>query len=961
MSQTQVIRRLSKHMQNDSPTRPSDAQVRLREQFDALAELPAAERSAWLDAHVTDFGERAALLRLLAADTGNGFLDTPASEHAARLAPEDIARPEGLIGEQIGEFRILRLLGQGGMSAVFLGERVGADFHQQAAVKLLRRGLYSELEQRLFLRERRVLAALDHANIARLIDGGVTRAGIPYLVMEYVDGVPITRFAQTHAVDMRARLELFLTVCRAVAAAHRNLVVHRDIKPSNILVSNDGVVKLLDFGIAKLIEEDSAGDAIGTIGVFTPGYAAPEQIAGGTITTATDVYGLGVLLHELLLGVRPEGTPTRRPSSLINTHRDAITVADAETAVYPIAAARLRKLLRGDLDNILLKALDPEPAQRYPTANSFGDDIERHLRRQPVLAHPPSRLYRARKFVQRHRGGVAITVTLLLAILASLGLALWQANVARHEAVRANTTRDFLLGVFDAARAHLPRDQRPTPDALVAAAQRRLATRPNLDSATRADLLRTLGEVELSLANFARAQTLFASAETLAGDAAEAQRDRILRAQAQQRAGSNAQAIAAVNAELVSLRARPSALLVRALDVLAAAEIATGAPSAALVHQREAATTATHVFGKGSPEALAAELEIGNTLAESQRYPEAIAALHPALARWRDHHAAEDDRYVAALDSLATAEDGVGDLPGAEARFRELLALKQHIYTAPHDAIAATLRDLALVVARAERYAEAEDLIGQALTMDRKVYGENHRDIAADFDAHGEILIEQRRFVDADAAYREAIAVCARAQIRDEVCPRARNNLGMSLYRQSRLDEAKQAMIQALAERRALFGNDHPTVAYSLSTLANVAVKQGDNAEAVRESGEALDILGRDGRGGSREAALIRFGYAQALWATDRSMDALREIERALGDWQRLVPDAKARRVAMLVQKAQILVDLKRPDEARKTADAAIALNVAPGELADVTKRQLRALSGRSDVYPEAVVKPAQP
>ena len=948
MSQTWGFPAFIETGMHDESNRPDDTtRSRLRAAFDTLAELPAGERAAWLDAHVTAADERAELLRLLAADADTGFLDTPAAEHAARTSAREL-RPESLIGQRIGDFRVLRELGRGGMAAVFLGEREGADFRQQVAIKLLRRGLYSELEQRLFQRERRALAALEHPHVARLIDGGVTEAGIPYLVMEFIDGVQITRYASDHALDADARLRLFLDVCRAVEAAHRNLIVHRDIKPSNILVSRDGVVKLLDFGIAKLIGDDADDASTGTRGVFTPDYAAPEQLRGEAITTATDVFGLGVLLHELLLGMRPSGTPTRRPSSRVNE------LAQTGDTAHTLAPARLRKLLRGDLDNILLKALAEEPERRYPSAGALAEEIQRHRDGRPVSAHSPSRLYRTRKFVQRHRGGVAVTALFVLGILAALGVALWQADVARRQAQRANTTRDFLLGVFDTARVHLPRDQRPTPDALVAAAQQRLKTTSNLDAATRADLLRTLGEVELSLANFSRAQSLFANAEKFAGDPAQARQDRILRAQAQQRAGGNIEAIAAIDADLAPLRAQSAPILERALDTLAAAEIATGAPDAALAHQREAATAAARVFGKDSPDTLAAELEVGNTLAALQRYPEAIVVLNQPLARWRALHTQQDDRYVAALGSLATAEDSVGDLPNAEASFRELLALKQRIYTPPHDAIASTLRDLAMIVARAERYPEAEALIGHALTMDRQVFGDSHAQVAADYDARGGIFVAQQRFADADADYQKAIDICASAQIKDEVCPRSRNNLGMSLYRQNRLDEAKQAMTQALAERRALFGNDHPTVAYSLSTLANVAVKQDDNATAVQLSKQALDILERDGRGGSREDALIRFGYAQALWMTDANADALREIERTLTDWQRLAPDAKTRRVAMLVQKAQILVDLKRRDEARKAADEAIALGAPAAELYELTKRQLRKLSGRQDIYPEA-------
>ena len=268
----------------------------LRELFDAVVEIAPAERERWLAERVDDAGARAALVQLLAADADAGFLETPADVLQARIGAADVVGA-GWVGREIAGFRLVRTLGEGGMAAVFLGERVGRDFTQQAAIKLLRRGLYSELEQRLFQRERRVLASLAHPNIARLIDGGVTDAGIPYLVLEYVDGVPITDYAR--ALDLRAKLELFRAVCAAVEAAHRALIVHRDIKPANILVTAQGEAKLLDFGIAKLIEDGPEATAAS---VFTRHYAAPEQLRGGAITTATDVYGLGVLLRELLLG-----------------------------------------------------------------------------------------------------------------------------------------------------------------------------------------------------------------------------------------------------------------------------------------------------------------------------------------------------------------------------------------------------------------------------------------------------------------------------------------------------------------------------------------------------------------------------------------------------------------------------------------------------------------------------------
>jgi eukaryotic-like serine/threonine-protein kinase len=442
----------NKFRDTDFAARAGDTYARLRDLFAAVSEISEDARAAWMNAHVPDPEERTALERLLAADLfESGYFETPADEHAARMAADEPLRPEGLIGQSIGAFRLTRLLGKGGMAAVFLGAREGADFEQRVAVKLLRRGLYSEIEQRLFRRERQLLAGLDHPNIARLIDGGVTSAGIPYLVIEYVDGDPITRHAGDRRLGVRERLNLFLIVCRAVEAAHRALIVHRDIKPSNILVATDGTVKLLDFGIAKLLEEDTES---ATVGVFTPDYAAPEQLTGAPITTATDVYALGVLLHELLLGVRPRGNPTRRPSSMAG--------ADGSEHARLPKPELLARALRGDVDTILLKCLAAEPGRRYTSAGALADDIQRRLAGKPVEAHRPSRWYRASKFVQRHRGSVVITAALVLAVFAALALTLWQANVARHEAARAQEVQAFVESLFQPLQEQVTSDKTPS-------------------------------------------------------------------------------------------------------------------------------------------------------------------------------------------------------------------------------------------------------------------------------------------------------------------------------------------------------------------------------------------------------------------------------------------------------------------------------------------------------------------
>jgi len=917
----------------------------LREWFDEALQHAPAERAAFI-ASCADANLRGQLERMLDADGRDGDLaGGNAQAVAGRLRESDWSH-QLPPGTRIGPFELLAVLGEGGSSTVFRAVRQFEDVRQEVALKLLRRGLYTPDAQRQFRRERLALAQLQHPGIAHLIEGGVTDTGLAYIALELVDGRPISDYARERQLGLSARLALFLQVCRAVEAAHRALIVHRDLKPSNVLVTADGEVKLLDFGIAKLLEGEDETQT--RLPAFTPAYAAPEQKRGGPITTATDVYALGVLLGELMTGARLHGGHT--PSHEVGE--------SVEPGVLPAAPQATRRLLRGDIDTIVMKALDEDPARRYASAGAFADDVERLRDGRPVAAHPPSRWYRARKFMARHRGGVASTCAFLLAVLAALGVALWQAGVARQEALRANTVRDFVLGVFGAARAQLPREHRPTPEQLVDAAQRRLDA-ASLDDLTRAQVLLTLGEVSLSVSDHARAETQLAQAAESAlrgGDADGARHARLLRASAVQRAGHNREALDAAQAELPALRAQPSPLLPLALDVAATAEMALGASADSLGHREEAIAAATALDGATSEAALRAQLELGNALVEAQQYPRAIAQLEPWLSRWRDAGMEEDSDYLAALGSLATAADGNGDTAKSEARLRELLALKQRIHAEPNDSIADTLRDLALLVGRdVARSAEADALLERALAMQRAIFGTDHEEIAKTHDARGELFVVRQRLPEAEAAYREALAVCARAAIRSEVCPRARNNLGMALYRQLKFDAAEAEMRQALAERRALFGDDHPTVAFSLSTLANVAMARGKEGApaAIDLAAQALGVLERSGRAASREAVLIRYTYAAALWRADRNAEALAEIDRVLQGWQRVAPEARTRRVSMLVQKAQILDDLGRKEDSRLAAEQAIALGLPGDVLQPLTRKLLRQLSGRDDVYPE--------
>jgi len=446
--------------------------------FAGALTLPVSERDDFVRRACADDPElRREVDELLeAAESADTYFEgiTP----SAGLDRESLAPPPELeMGQEIGAYRLVRLLGRGGMGAVYLAERADGQFEQRVAIKIVQpsRVRGGDLIQR-FLRERQILARLQHPHIARLYDGGVTPGGQPYLVMEYVEGEPITDYCDAHALSVAERVGLLRDVGLAVQHAHRNLIIHRDLKPSNILVTGDGEVKLLDFGIAKLLEEDPEVTATRTGGsLMTPAYAAPEQVRGGDVTTATDVYALGVLLYELLTGLRPHGaagtTPNEMaravleetvpaPSTMLETlppgagegepaSPDTVPSLGSVARARATRPERLWRLLSGDLDRICLMALRKEPERRYGSAQALVDDLQRHLDGHPVVARPDTLGYRARKFVSRHRAGVVAAAVVFVSLLGGLGAALWQAGIAGREAAKTREVSDFVLGLFE--------------------------------------------------------------------------------------------------------------------------------------------------------------------------------------------------------------------------------------------------------------------------------------------------------------------------------------------------------------------------------------------------------------------------------------------------------------------------------------------------------------------------------
>ena len=443
----------------------------IKDKLDAVLKLAPEQRPAYLDQVSTADPElRRELESLIASheQAGTDFLNVPPPQAAADPSAPNNLNPdhrEPMIGRRLGTYEIVEQIGAGGMGEVYRAIRADDQYRKQVAIKLVRAGQNSDFVIRRFKNERQILASLDHPNIARLLDGGTTEEGVPYFVMELIEGQPITEYCDSRNLPIVERLKLFTSVCSAVQYAHQRLIVHRDIKPSNILVTHEGMPKLLDFGIAKIVDTDS-GTGPATLTIFralTPGYASPEQVKGEPITTVSDVYALGVVLYELLTGQHPYSAPGSTPHQIaravceVDPEKPSTVVRRTEGSPSPggrttvrsgttvplgeSSADRLSKRLSGDLDNIVLMALRKEPERRYASVDNFAEDLRRHLANLPVFARKDTAGYRISKFVARHKAGVAATAAAIIILIVGIVATLREAQIAREQASIARSQR----------------------------------------------------------------------------------------------------------------------------------------------------------------------------------------------------------------------------------------------------------------------------------------------------------------------------------------------------------------------------------------------------------------------------------------------------------------------------------------------------------------------------------------
>jgi serine/threonine-protein kinase len=749
----------------------------VRAAFEALVELPAAERQSALqrlrnDADL-DQSQWAQLQALLAADRS----DTSDAQPLADLAPDllrdldaltMVREREAMIGRRFGAWTLKEDIGQGGMGAVWRAERCEGDFHQQGALKLIRSGWDSLELRRRFRGERRILAGLQHPGIAAVLDGGETETGQPWLVMEFVRGRTLTEHCDAERLDLAARLRLFLLVCDAVAFAHRSLVVHRDLKPSNILVDGNGHVKLLDFGIAKLLEPGH--DLTGTgQRLFTPEFAAPEQIRGEPVTTSVDVHALGLLLYALLTGMRPWGARASTPAAYEHavlseqpTRPSQALLADRASAPAGADRLRLSAQLRGDLDAIVMKALRKEAAERYAAVSDLAADIRRYLRREPVHARRGNLRYRARRFVQRHALATAMGALALLSLLLGLGTALWQAQVAEaarlraeQEARSAAAVAEFMTRAFDLADPQQAGVPDPSARMVLDLGLEELDADTALDPATRAAMMVAIGRAYVGLRQTDTGRSVLARAQPLlsAGAPLHTQIEWHL---ASATASNNQQDLEG------------------ALALLQAADRILTAAGDPLPAQRDQLDSLT-----------------GLVLNNLRRYEEALPLLERARASMLRRLGPASDELGDMISVHVSVLTGLGhDLQAVEIAESAYLSAKAVAGIRP-----ALLSNFAnahgLSLLRVARFAEAEAVFAQALTIDESVHGPDSLQIVSAINNLGVSLLRQGRFDDATVLFNRQLAILRQHLSADDVrIARVELNLALTELQAGRAEPA---------------------------------------------------------------------------------------------------------------------------------------------------------------------------
>ena len=805
---------------------------RLSPLLDALLELSAEQRSEHLDALRREDSVLAdELQHLLTLEEDDAdFLTEPVVE-----LPNG-ARP----GARIGPYRLDRMIGEGGMGQVWLAMRADGLYERKVALKLLRPGLVDPRLRQRFDREREILARFAHPYIARLLDAGIDRDGQPYLALEYVDGEAITTYCQTRQLDLAARIDLFRQVCEAVSHAHANLIVHRDLKPSNILVTPAGHVRLLDFGIAKLLDVEPLPMEQTRTGVrtFTLHYAAPEQIRGEPVTTMTDVYSLGVVLYELFTGSKPyrltrqtdaeweeailDGEPLRASQAALRSDPDT---------TRPYSPKRLSRELAGDLDNIVNKALGKRPEQRYVSAEALSQDLLCYLRGRPILARGERMGYRMRKYIYRHRWPVAAASTVLVVMLTALVVVGWQARQALREAGRAQAMQNFVAGLFESAGStpqDTPMDLRTLLDLGITRSERSLARQPQ----ARAELYGVVARLRLGLGDYREARGLLDKQQTL----------------------------------LRELPAAPASLRLEAATLRGGVRRLTSDAKGCLQQMQPLNDLALREQEQLPAQAAAFFSQLARCHRDLGERNLASQLLNRSLELRRDHH---DDVGVAeSLLDISSLRADDGDPKQAIRILRDALAQLQLKVGERHPLAIDMLRNLCALERGTDEIVAAERDCRSSLTLARELHGNEYR---ATVDARRQLAalyVDLGRFSDAETEFLDTYKwMRTRLDANHPDMARTYNSLAIVAWERHDLRQATMYQERAVAAWRT--GGNGSLVAAGLFNLAMILHSAGEDAKALPLLGEA------------RQLRAERFGAGNELVGdTDR---LLGEVLAALG------------------------------------------------------------------------------
>ena len=824
--------------------------------LDQALDLAPAERAAWL----ADLRARAPDLAreveaLLAAEDeldARGFLAGPGTPELPRPVPS-------LAGRRLGAYTLERPIGQGGMGTVWLARRSDGRYEGWVAIKLLNLALLDAQGGERFRREGTALASLAHPNIARLNDAGITDDGQPFLILEHVEGRTIDRYCDDERLSPERRIALFLQVLGAVAHAHANLIVHRDLKPSNILVTADGTVKLLDFGVAKLVSADASADDPRTatgVGWMTPEYAAPEQVRGGSITTRTDVYAAGVLLYELLAGRHPTGEGSRSAAehlrAIVETEPPRLSTAATGAEVRATSVDRMRRIYAGDLDNIVAKSLKKLPEERYASVDAFADDLRRYLNHEPVRARPDSLRYRAGKFVRRNRIGVAAGAIGAIALIAAAARERQLRGRAERESGKAVAVEQFLLSVFGAADPFAPPDSLAgdmTARALLDRGVKRIDTSLTAQPEVRAELRDALGRVYGNLGLY---------------DEAAAQLRRSL-------------------AERRALHGARHPDVARAMDRLGVVLGQQNRLDEAGTLLRGALDQRRRFYGDRSDLTAESVEHLADLLSSRNDFAAAEPLYREALTIRRALHGDNDTSVATTQLSLADLLIAKGTYDTAAVLYRGALAIRVRTLGESHPLTGSAMQGLAKAEEHLGQYDAAERVYRRALAAQRKALGDEHPNTADILNSLGQMLFKMGRSPEAESLLRESLALNRR--IFGEHHEKVSGNLGnLALIVRERgdLDEAERLLRQALAIDRAIYGREHTNVGYDLNELAVVLRLKGRSDLAVPILREALAQNRRLAGEKFRGTIAVEVQLGRALRETGRLAEAEQLFRDAL-------------------------------------------------------------------------------